>query len=217
MRSAITRPFETPPHEQHALPLRLEVVHQLVEPAHPARIELRVVLQDEERSALVVLPPLDDVFEESVVAQVGCNGAPADDRAGEAVVFQEVALNTTRKVAPVALQDRWAPLNGRPPIKWYPARTQLLLHEFTPLGGGVGVDVERSLEERWKLRPLVAVRPGPWSSSKAEQPAAQIRTKWCEADEEEDGREPQGTKPAAGRRPHRARAIDAKRAQRTQS
>ena len=91
--SAVPRPFESPPHEQHALPLRLEVVHQLVEPAHPARIELRVVLQDEERSALVVLPPLDDVFEESVVAQVGCNGAPADDRAGEAVVFQEVALN----------------------------------------------------------------------------------------------------------------------------
>ena len=175
-----------------------------MEPAHPARIELRVILQDEERSALVVLPPLDDVFEESVVAQVRGNGAPADDRSGEAVVFQEVALNTTRKVAPVALQDRWAPLNGRPPIEWHATRTQLLLHELTPLGGGVGVDVEGSLKERWELRPLVAVRPGPWGSSEAEQPAAQIRTEWREADEEEDGRTTQGTKPAAGRRPHAA-------------
>ena len=175
-----------------------------MEPAHPARVELRVILQDEERSALVVLPPLDDVFEESVVAQVRGNGAPADDRSGEAVVFQEVALNTTRKVAPVALQDRWAPLNGRPPIERHATRTQLLLHELTPLGGGVGVDVEGSLKERWELRPLVAVRPGPWGSSEAEQPAAQVRTEWREADEEEDGCTTQEAKPAAGRRPHAA-------------
>ena len=151
VRSTVTRPREPPPHEQHALPLRFELAHQLVEPASPVRLELSVVLQDEERSTLVVRPPLDDVLEEGVVAQVGGDGAPADDRAGEAVVPPEVALHTTCKVATVALQYRWAPLNGRPPIKRHSTCAQLLLHEVSPLGGGVGVDEERSLEERWEL------------------------------------------------------------------